>query len=167
MTTNRATQSKPAPPTPASAPRSGGPSVAAGERIVLRKPGGHGTLVDGGWWPTSLDLIAELPAVLAASEAAGYAETRRVSFALAAWDGLPPVRSTMRNRVVKLGGFRSLDPAELGLVDSSGWKRIMLVVVPPDTDPVIAGRALAMAGTDGDSHSAGEILDLAQGTPTD
>lgn len=155
MTSHRADAPRPSNPTPSA----GSPAT---DRITFRAPGAHGTLVDGGWWPTSLDLIDQLPALLAAAEAAGYGEVRRVSFAFAAWDGPPPVRSTIRNRVVKLGGFRSLDPAELALVDSSGWKRMTVVIVPPDTDPVIARRALEMAGTEGDSHSAGQILELAQ-----
>jgi len=39
--------------------------------------------------------------------------------------------------------------------------------VPPGTDPTIARRALAMAGTDGDRHRAAEILELAQRGPVD
>lgn len=129
--------------------------------IVLRHPADALGFVDGGWWPRSLELIAELPALLMAVEAAGYGEVRRVSFALTAWDGQPPRRSTMLNRVVKLGGFQSQDPAEITLVDSSGRQRITLVVVPPGTDPVVARRAMTMAGLNGDQHRAREILDLA------
>jgi hypothetical protein len=131
------------------------------DRIALRRPADTGAFVDGGWWPRSLDLIAELPALLIAGEAAGYGEVRRVSFALTAWDGHPPRRSRMLDRVIKLGGFRFQDPAEISLVDSSGWKRFTLVVVPPGTEPAVARRALAMAGMNGDLHRAREILDLA------
>jgi len=147
----------------------GPPSLAAdpGDRISLRSATDEGAFVDGGWWPDSLDLIAQLPALLAAGEAAGYRQVRRVSYALSSWDGPTPRHSTMLDRVVKLGGFRSQDPAELSLVDSSGWKRMTLVVVPPGTDPTIARRALAMAGTDGDRHRAAEILELAQRDPVD
>jgi hypothetical protein len=137
-------------------------SVQTGEdRISLRRPAGTGEFVDGGWWPRSLDLIAELPALLTAAGAAGYGQVHRVSFALNAWDGPPPRKSTMLNHVVKLGGFRAQEPAEMSLVDSSGWKRVTVVVVPPGTDPVVARHALAMAGTAGDRHRAREILDLA------
>ena len=132
--------------------------------IALRHPADAGSFVDGGWWPRSRDLIAELPALLTALDAAGYGEVCRVSYALTAWDGHPPRRSAMLNRVVKLGGFQSQDPAEIGLVDSSGWKRITLVVVPPGTDPAVARRALTMAGLSGDQHRAGEILGLAHHT---
>lgn len=65
------------------------------------------------------------------------------------------------NRVVKLGGFRSQNPAEIGLVDISGWKLVILAVIPPGTDAVVAHRALAIAGRNGDAHRAGEILDMA------
>lgn len=135
-----------------------------GDRIALRSPANTSGLVDGGWWPYSLGLVAELPVLLMAGEAAGYDEVRRVSFALGAWDG-PPRRSALLDRVVRLGGFRSQDPAELILVGSSGRKRVTLVVVPPDTDPAVARRALAMAGTEGDRHSAREILELARRVP--
>src|SRR5690348_4127138 len=81
--------------------------------IALRHPADPGGFVDGGWWPRSLDLVAELPALLAAVEAAGYREVRRVSYALTAWDGRPPRRTTMLNRVVKLGGFQFQNPAEI------------------------------------------------------
>ena len=147
----------------------GPPSAAAdpGDRISLRPATDEGAFVDGGWWPDSLDLIAQLPTLLRAGEAAGYRQVRRVSFALTSWDGPTPRHSTMLDRVVKLGGFRSQDPAELSLVDSSGWKRMTLMVVPPGTDPTIARRALAMAGTNGDRHRAAEILELAQRGPVD
>lgn len=146
------------PPEPTCA---GAQDLTRDDRIALRRPADTGAFVDGGWWPRSLDLIAELPALLTAGEAAGYGEVRRVSFALTSWDGPPPRRSTMLNRVIKLGGFRSQDPAEITLIDRSGWMRMTLVVVPPGTEPAVARRALAMAGLSGDRHRARGILDLA------
>ena len=137
------------------------PVASSPDRIALRSATDVGSFVDGGWWPDSLDLVAQLPALLLAGEAAGYRPARRVSFALTSWDGPTPRHSTMLDRVVKLGGFRSQDPAELSLIDSSGWRRMTLVVVPPGTDPAVARRALELASTDGDRHRAAEILDLA------
>ncbi|HET6907979.1 MAG TPA: DUF5994 family protein [Mycobacteriales bacterium] len=130
-------------------------------RLTLRRPSGVGTFVDGGWWPHSLDLLVELPALLAAVEAAGYGEIRRITYALNAWNGRPPRKAAMLNRIVKLGGFRDQDPAEISLVDSGGWRRVTLLVVPPSATPVLAQHALAIAGTNGDRHHAREILDLA------
>lgn len=131
-------------------------------RIELRRPGDPGTFVDGGWWPASLDLTAELPALLHAVEAAGYGEVRRVNYALDSWDERAPRKTTtLPNRIVKFGGFRSQDSTELTLIDSSGWKRVTILVVPPDTDAAVAHRALALAGANGDRHHAREILHLA------
>lgn len=143
------------------------PAATPQARLALRRPGGAGALVDGGWWPHSLDLIAELPALLSAVEAAGYSEIRRISYALTAWSGPVPRKAAMLNRVLKLGGFRYQDPAEISLVCSGGWKRVTLVVIPPSAAPAFAHRALAIAGTGGDGHRAREILDLAaRSTPT-
>lgn len=133
------------------------------DRLRLRRPAG-GRFVDGGWWPHSLDLTVELPALVAAVEAAGYPEVRRVSYNLTGWIN-PPRRVTILNRVIKLGGYRTQDPATISLVDSSGWKRTDLVVIPPRTDPVTAEHAMAMAGSDDDPHRADDILAMAHETP--
>jgi hypothetical protein len=66
---------------------------------------------------------------------------------------------------VKLAGYRTQDAASISLVDTSGWKRVDLVVVPPQTDHPAAGRALALAGLDGDLRRAREILDHANRKP--
>jgi hypothetical protein len=66
-------------------------------------------------------------------------------------------------RVVKLGGYHTQDTASVTLIDTSGWKRIDLVVVAPQTKPQIAARVLVFAGLDGDLHRVGQILDLAHG----
>jgi hypothetical protein len=130
-------------------------------RVALRRPGGAGTFVDGGWWPHSLDLTAELPALLAAIEAAGYGEIRRIGYALTAWKGPVPRRAAMLNRTVKLGGFGYQDPAEINLIGSGGSRRVTVLVVPPSAAPALAQHALAIAGTNDDRHHAREILDLA------
>jgi hypothetical protein len=142
-------------------------SVAAPQpadgRLALRRPGGaFERFVDGGWWPHSLDLTAELPALIGAAEAAGYRAVRRVSYHLTGWDPAPR-RVAMLGRVIKLSGYRTQLPAAISLVDGSGWDHIDIVIIPPDTDPDTARRALEMAGDDSDQHRAGEILELAGG----
>jgi hypothetical protein len=138
------------------------PAESSGVRLRLRSDANVGGFVDGGWWPRSLDLSAELPPLLTAMWSAGY-DVFRVVYNLTAWDPAPR-RLTVSSRRVKLGGYRLQDKASISLVDSGGRKRIDLVVVPPQTDPVIAGRALALAGLDGDSHRAPEILASASTT---
>jgi Family of unknown function (DUF5994) len=138
------------------------PAPADG-RLALRQPDGAGTrFVDGGWWPRSLDLTAELPALISAAEAAGYGSVRRVTYHLGGWEAAPR-RAAMLGRMIKLSGYRTQVPAAISLVDGSGWDHIDIVVIPPDTDSEIAGRALKMAGDDSDQHRAAAILELAGG----
>jgi hypothetical protein len=114
--------------------------------------------VDGGWWPRSLDLGIELAPLLAEMFSAGY-DIHRVTYNLARWDPAP--RSVaVSGRLVKLGGYRTQNPALISLVDMSGWKRVDLLVILPDTHPRIAERALSLAGLDGDLHQAEQILEL-------
>jgi hypothetical protein len=135
------------------------PESANGLRVHLRSPDDIGGFVDGGWWPRSLDLAVELPPLLTAMWAAGY-DVFRVMYNLTAWDPAPG-RLTVSGRRVKLGGYRLQDKASISLVGDGGWKRVDLVVVPPETDPVVAERALTLAGLDADPHRAAEILDPA------
>jgi len=132
------------------------PEPSDGPRLHLRSSDNVGGFVDGGWWPRSLDLSAELPPLLTAMWSAGC-DVFRIMYNLTAWDPAPR-RLTVSGRQVKLGGYRLQDKAAISLVDSGGWKRIDLVVVPPQTDPLVAGRVLALAGLDGDLHCAAEIL---------
>jgi Family of unknown function (DUF5994) len=129
---------------------------SGGSRLHLRSPADVGRFVDGGWWPRSLDLSVELPPLLTAMWSAGY-DVFRIVYNLTAWDPAPR-RLTVSGRRVTLAGYRLQDKASISLVDSGGWKRIVLVVVPTQTDPVVARRALALAGLDGDPHRAAEIL---------
>jgi hypothetical protein len=132
-------------------------------RLVLRRPGGaFERFVDGGWWPHSLELTAELPALISAAEAAGLGSVRRVSYHLSGWNPAPR-RAAMLGRVIKLSGYRTQPAAAISLVDGSGWDHIDIVVIPPDTDPDVARRALEIAGDDDDQHRAAEILELAAG----
>jgi len=127
-----------------------------GLRLRLRDPGSVGGFVDGGWWPRTLDLGVELAPLLTEIWSVGY-DVRRVTYNLTAWNHAPR-RIAAAGRLVRIGGYHTQDEDVVSLVDSSGWKRIDLVVVPPDTDPVVAERALALAGLDGDRHRAAEIL---------
>jgi hypothetical protein len=125
-------------------------------------------LVDGGWWPRTLDLDTQLPEVLRVMYATGF-DIRRVVYNLTAWN--PPAhRIVVEGRLVKLGGFRTQSSASITLVDTSNWnaahqQRFEIVVVPPDADPAAAERCLALAGRGGDRHRAAEILRRGQLEP--
>ncbi len=128
-------------------------------RLRLRSVTERGGFVDGGWWPRSFNLGAELPAVIEELFSFGY-KVNRVSYHLGSWRA--PAKVVVDGQEVLLGGFRSQSRYCLSLMDSTAnseavtW--IKLVVIPPDTEASEAGRALEMAGRDGFRYRPSEIL---------
>jgi hypothetical protein len=126
------------------------PTLDAGQRPRLElKPAsrtatGH---VDGAWWPRSRDLRAELPALLEVL-AARLGRIERVNYPLADWTE-PARRTVVAGALVHLSGYRSQPAGTLDVVTASG--RTTLLVVPPETDPGLAQRALAAAARQGDT----------------
>jgi len=59
---------------------------------------------------------------------------------------------------VWLHGDVTQDEASIQLIDSTGLKPVLLVVIPPGTDPQVAENALVLAGQDGDLHRPDQIL---------
>jgi hypothetical protein len=133
--------------------------VSDGLRLRLRDSGAVGGSVDGGWWPRTLDLRVELPPLLAEMYSADY-DIHRVTYNVTGWDRAPHTVN-VAGHLVKLAGYHAQNVATISLMDTSGCDGIDLVVVPPGTDAVVAGRALAVAGRDGDLHQAAEILQRA------
>ena len=148
------------------APRQSGAQTPDGldeSRFQWREPDVADGFVDGGWWPHSLDLSAELPALLAAFRSAGH-EITRVSYHPGAW-GPAPGRLFGSGPMVMLERKGSQEPALLSLLGASGATRIDLVVVPPHTEHRIAQRALALARIGGDLRRIVGILDRADRQP--
>lgn len=116
-----------------------------------------GESIDGGWWPYSLDLGAELPALVAAMLAIGH-DVRRVIYHLDSWDPAPRV-VTVAGRRLGLSGYRTQDPHVISLIVGPGWDYVNLAVIPPETDVFSARRAMDLAGRDGDGRRPQEILD--------
>jgi hypothetical protein len=109
--------------------------------------------VDGGWWPRSRDLAAELPAVLTElGDRVG--PVARVSYHLDGWE---PAPRRLPARSARLEGFRTTDPRTLTVVGRSG-ARLVLLVVPPPTADAAAESALDTASRAGDAHSTAELL---------
>ena len=128
----------------------------AREPLRLRlKPKGLTTgWVDGGWWPRSRDLGAELPALLAVLTVR-LGRIEYVSYHLGDW--APPVgRISGDGGVVRLGGYRG---QRANTVDvSAAERRVTLLVVPPETPDQAAHAALMAAGHRGDIHDVETLL---------
>ena len=126
-------------------------------RMRRREPGVADGFVDGGWWPRSLNLRAELPRLVAALSFDGY-DVTRVVYNPAAWD---PAPHTMRvsDRIVVLDDAPGQHARSVGLADASGATLIDLVVIPPRTEPALAERVLALAELGGDLLRVVELFD--------
>jgi hypothetical protein len=111
--------------------------------------------VDGGWWPRSRDLVAELPALLEVL-AVRLGPVARVAYALEAWD-TPPRRVQINGARVRLEGFHSQDKHLLH-VTGFGHQRISLLVVPTNVAENSAHDALMTAAQRGNADSPAQLL---------
>jgi hypothetical protein len=121
-------------------------------RLWLKPDGPQNGRFDGGWWPRSLDLLTELPAL---SEALTdrLGAVIRIAYALDSWQDQPR-RGKLTGRIVRLEGFRSQDPHTVQVTGANG-RRLSLRVIPPNTAGAEAETTLrdAAESTSDDSAS--------------
>ncbi len=118
--------------------------------------------VDGGWWPRSADLTAELPGLFSAlTPRIGRIE--RVAYNLDDW-GPAPRKIRFDGATVRLGGYHLLRSATVELLTAR--QTVTLLVVPPDTPPPAAQDALAAAASADDGEGA-EALPASPNGPTE
>jgi hypothetical protein len=131
-------------------------SIGGDHDLRLRlKPRGPVTgFVDGGWWPRSRNLPAELPALLAVL-AVRMGPVESVSYNLDTW-GPTPRRITYDGRLVRLAGYRSQHPATIDLLSAN--HRVTLLVVAPGAAPESAHGALKAAGHRGNTDRVDALL---------
>jgi hypothetical protein len=96
-------------------------------RLTLKPEANPSGYVDGGWWPRSRDLGAELP-VLMAALAARLGRIERVSYNLTTW-GAADRKIEVGESVVRLAGYRSQHPDTVDVITAQHL--ITLLVVPP------------------------------------
>lgn len=127
----------------------------AAARLALKPAGAERGYVDGGWWPCSPDLAGQLPALAAAlCEAVG--PLSRVAYHLGSWG--PAARTArVRNRTVRLEGFRSTDPNTITALGADS-QRVSLLVVPPETPGGMARAVLRSAADRDSTATVSEIL---------
>lgn len=110
--------------------------------------------VDGGWWPRSRDLAAELPALQAAlADRLGAVE--RVSYRFEDWDTTAR-RTSIDGRAVRLSGYRMQPAATVDVLGAH--HRVTLLVVSPDTEQATAHAALEAAGRPGNADEIEALL---------
>jgi len=125
-------------------------------RLRLKPKAPHTGYVDGAWWPHSDDLTTELPDLLAVLSAR-LGPIDRVLYKLTDWAKAPAKLAT-GGRVVKLDGYRLQPPNTVEVLGLNG-NRIILLVVPPHTDPDRAhATVMAAAAPDNDSTVDGLLM---------
>lgn len=102
---------------------------------------------DGIWWPRSLDLVRELRPLLSELEAAGHM-ARRVTYNLDAWQPAPSKIASNGSRL-RLGGYRRLSPRVLHVTSPGSTSPLVLLVLPPSADPLVAEAALSSVTVQG------------------
>lgn len=116
------------------------------------KPG----YIDGAWWPHSDDLTKELPDLIAGLSVR-LGEIDRVRYHLSEWAKAPDKHATGGHRV-RLDGYR-LQPINTLEVLGLNRDKVLLLVVPPYTDPDYAHTAMmAAAGPDNASTADGLLM---------
>jgi Family of unknown function (DUF5994) len=112
-------------------------------RVSLRADAGSGEAAfDGAWFPRSRDLAVEVPELVAALARRGV-RVERFTYPLESWSPAPR-KLVVDDRVVRTGGFRSMDPHVVCLSWAGGARRGDLLVVPPETDVITGSRALRL-----------------------
>jgi hypothetical protein len=125
-------------------------------RLRLKPQAPHCGYVDGAWWPHSDDLTTELPDLLAVLSVR-LGRIDRVLYKLNDWAKAPTKLAT-GGRAVRLDGYR-LEPPNTIEVLGLNRNRIVLLVVPPHTDPDRAHATLmAAAAPDNDSTVDGLLM---------
>lgn len=121
-----------------------GPYTSSSPARLRLKPRAPTTgYVDGAWWPRSRDLPAELPALIE-KLALRLDQVERVTYNLTAW---PPTRRriVIDGRVIRLEGFRSQHADTVTVIGGWDRHRLALLVVPPETETVLAQQILMTA----------------------
>jgi Family of unknown function (DUF5994) len=130
-----------------------GPEHTPRLRLKPKAPtNGH---VDGAWWPHGNDLSEELPDLLAVLSVR-LGPIDRVLYNLGEW-AKAPRRLVSGGRAVRLDGYRR-QPANTLQVLGLRRERLLLLVVPPHTDPDQAHATMMTAAAPDNATSVDDLL---------
>lgn len=131
-------------------------------RLRLKAKAPQSGFVDGAWWPRTDDLSEELPDLLAVlSVRLGPIE--RVLFNLNEWRKAA-ARVPIDGRSARLDGYRN-QPGHTVEIIGSNRSRIVLLLVPPNTDPDLAHSTMMAAAAAEDSSTVERLLTQSAQTP--
>ncbi|WP_083736151.1 DUF5994 family protein [Mycobacterium sp. MS1601] len=125
-------------------------------RLRLKPKGPQTGYVDGAWWPESTELTTELPdLVTVLSVRLGPVDC--VLYHLGSWADVPR-KITLGTQRLRLGGYRRQPMNTIELVGPHG--RIILLVVPPETDAADAHAIMMAAAARDNSAAPADLLGL-------
>ena len=124
-------------------------------RLRLKPKAPHSGYVDGGWWPRSDDLSAELPDLLAVLSVR-LGRIDRVMYNLSEWAKAPAKLATGGRRV-RLDGYQR-QPTNTVEVLGLNRNRIALLVVRPNADPDQAHATLMAAAAPSNDSTVESLL---------
>ena len=111
--------------------------------------------IDGAWWPHSDDLTKELPDLLAVL-AVRLGAIDRVLYNLSEW-AKAPAKLAIGGRKVRLDGYRRQPISTLAVLGANRTK-ILLLVVPPHTDPDHAHTTMMAAAAPNNDSTVEDLL---------
>lgn len=126
-------------------------------RLRLKPKAPQSGYVDGAWWPHSVDLTAELPDLLAVLSIR-LGPIIRVLYNLNEWAAAPANLAT-EERLVRLDGYR-VQPVNTVEVIGLNGNTIVLLIVPPHTEPGQAHATLMAAAGPADSSTVDSLLTI-------
>jgi hypothetical protein len=126
-------------------------------RLRLKPADRSGGLVQGGWWPRSDQLFKELPFLLAAL-APRVGPVDRVIYDETRW-APQALRMEFRGRSIILEGSSTTSTNTLSVI-GKGFGKLVLLIVPPYTNPTRAYTAVMTASKPGDLSSPDELLGI-------
>lgn len=111
--------------------------------------------VQGAWWPRTDQLFTELPRLLTElSQRLG--PVNRVVYDENDWASAS-LRMEFRGHSILLDGSGTASPNTLSVI-GDGFGTLVLLVVPPHTDPTLAYTAVMAASSPGDVSTPDELL---------
>jgi hypothetical protein len=122
----------------------------------------HNPHVDAAWWPRSANLTAELDHLLQLARESGFQATG-VAYRLD--DGWMAAAGPVAfgARKVKVSGYHNHHRDMITLIDGISHERLQVMVVPAETPPLLARRALRIAAVHADPIQGTDLLALARG----
>lgn len=125
-------------------PEPGMPIQPKSLRLNLRTSAAPPSRFDGGWWPRSPDLLAELPTLIRVLTTR-LGVIRKITYNIDTWGPLAR-RMVVDDQVIRLEGFPGQDRYSLRITGVTPGV-LCLLVIPSDTTEMAGNAALAAALT--------------------